>query len=225
MAHPAPLPALLVAALLALAGAAPDSRAGATVDLLFVAVDSAPIAPTSELAASAGQTLTMGVFLRSDERIGVATFSLRYDLDGGDELDVARATQWRGVATSARGFFMNGHPLDPVTPSFVGSFSGFGLAFPFDSSLPPSGGAFAGGYQMGTVVWTVKAGVESDGADVVSGLLQSDEGIGAADYVDISSSVAFRSASVDVVPEPATAALLGLGLAGLAALDRRRGAR
>ena len=223
MAHPAPLRALF-ATLLALV-AAPDARAGATVDLLCVAVDATPIPPTAAIAAAPGQTLTLGVFLRNDERIRVATFSLRYDLDGGDELDVARATQWRGVATSASGFFMNGHPLHPVTASFVGSFSGFGLAFPFDSSLPPAAGAFAGGYQMGTVVWTVNAGVASDGADIVSGLSLSDEVIVAADSVDISSSVAFGSASVDVVPEPATAALLGLGLAGLAALDRRHGAR
>jgi len=220
MARPSRRAARIGCVLLALATAARDARAGATVDLLFLAVDGAPIAPTPALAASAGQTLTLGVFLRNDQPIGIATFSLRYDLDGDDELAVARATQWHGLVTSSAGSFVNGHPLHPTTPSFVGSFSGF--SHPFGASLPPASGAFAGGYQMGTVIWTVNAGVNGDGADVVSGLLLSDEVIGDADFADIAAQVEFRSASVDAVPEPATAVLVGFGLA---ALDRRRRSR
>ena len=87
-----------------------------------------------------------------------------------------------------------------------------------------AGGAFAGGYQMGTVVWKVKAGVSTDSVDILSGVLnQALDAFGDSAFNDISNLVLGNPASVNVAaPEPGTAALLGLGLLGLGLASRRR---
>ena len=78
-------------------------------------------------------------------------------------------------------------------------------------------------YQIGTVLWSVNAGVNDDGADLLSGLFNvGGDAIGGAGFVDISDQALFHSATVNVVPEPGTAGLLGFGLIGLVALSRRR---
>jgi hypothetical protein len=99
----------------------------------------------------------------------------------------------------------------------VGPFSG---SAPLGSSLPIAAGVFAGGYQMGTVVWKV-TDAQTDGADVLSGLF--DCGICAFADADLNvlPNIEFNAATVNV-PEPGTALLLGLAFAGLALGLRRR---
>ena len=210
------------AASLVLALLAGDARAGATVDLLFVGINGLAIAATDTVNASAGDVLEMAVVMRNDEPLTAASYSLNYDLDGDNELDVLGAFLWRGVALNKSGTmgFVPISPLSPVTATFVGSFQGFSnfvLA-----PLPPAGGAFAGGYQMGTVFWGVNAGVNNDGADILSGLFKvAIDAFGDAFFNEIDSLVAFHGATANLIPEPGTAALLGLGLATLARGSRR----
>jgi hypothetical protein len=215
---------ILVGALLAR-----DSHAGATVDLLFVGRNGGAIAPTDSVFALPGDTLTMVVLLHNDEALTAAWFSLNYDVDGDDELDVVSAFQWRGLAIHKSGtdFFAPGFStVEPFrsTATFVGSFQGITRNFWGPRTLPPSGGAFAGGYQMGTVVWKVNPGVNDDGADVVSGLFNFGyDFFRGAEFGDVG--VDFNPATV--IPEPGTASLLGLGIVGLVLLwrGRRLGAR
>jgi hypothetical protein len=76
---------------------------------------------------------------------------------------------------------------------------------------------------MGTVVWKVNAGVNSDGADIISGILDVNiDTFADAGFNNISNLVLFRGATVNLVPEPGTGALLGFGLVGLVLAARRR---
>src|SRR5262245_54822564 len=74
---------------------APAERAaaGATVALLFVGRNGARITPTDNVRVGEdvriGDLLTLAIRLRNDIPLTVVVFSLRYDLDGADELDVS----------------------------------------------------------------------------------------------------------------------------------------
>ena len=209
-------------ATLALLGS--DARAGATVDLLFVGRNFNPIAPIDTVSVAPGDFLTMVVLMRNDEPLAIAIFSLNYDLDGDDELDVVSAFQWQGVriATPPPDFFRPLAGLRPNTATFVGSFQGATTNFSPTRRLPPAGGAFAGGYQMGTVIWKVNAGVNTDGADIISGILNAgvdafaDAGLNIMDE-----RVRFNSATVNI-PEPGAGPLLGLGVLCLVLMYRGR---
>jgi len=65
--------------------------------------------------------------------------------------------------------------------------------------------------------------VSTDGADILSGLFNTNiDGVFGAGFNSISNQVLFHGATVNNVPEPVTAVLLGIGLAVLAAAQRRR---
>jgi hypothetical protein len=213
----------IMAGLMGLGGFVRDAQAGATVDLLFVGVNGGPIVGTNTVTVSPGDTLTMAAVMRNDQTLTAAIFSLNYDLDGDNELDVVSAFGWGGVVIFKAGtdFFAPISGLDPSSATHVGSFQGATTNLSLPRVLPIAGGAFAGGYQMGTVTWKVNAGANNDGADIISGILAAGLDVfGDGVFNDISSSVLFRSATVNV-PEPGTAALLGLGFIGLVLMGRR----
>jgi hypothetical protein len=218
-------PRLLALAMIAglVGGGSParDASAGATVDLLFVGVNGAPIAPTDTVTATAGTVLTMAVLLRNDQSLIAATFSLQYDLDGDNELDVVSAFAWQGFG-GVIGPFFQPPPLLPPTPTSIGPFGGL-AGLPAPLPLPPAGGAFAGGYQMGTVVWTLTANVNEDGPDILSGFFNPQEACVDLFGNNCDDQVMLNWARVQVIPEPSAALLLAAGLTALAI--RRRSAR
>jgi len=213
----------MVVGLIGMGGFVRDARAGATVDLLFVGQNGTAIAATNTVTAAIGDTLTMAIMMRNDQTLTVAVYSTRYDLDGDNELDVLSQFQWGGLPINkqASDFFAPVGPFSPTTATFVGSFQGSTTNFALPRVLPAAGGAFAGGYQMGTVTWKVNAGVNNDGADIISGILNKGvDAFGDGGFNSLTA-VLFRSATVNFIPEPGTASLLGLGLVGLVLMGRR----
>jgi hypothetical protein len=214
----------MVAGLVAMGGFVRDARAGATIDLLFVGVNGGAIAPSDTVTVSAGDQLTMAAVMTNDQTLTIAVFSMNYDLDGDNELDVVAQFQWGGVPIAKAGtdFFSPIGAFSPTTATFVGSFQGATTNFGGPRLLPVAGGAFAGGYQMGTVIWKVGAGVNNDGVDIISGLVNFGVDFFAdAQFNDINNELLFHGATVNFVPEPGTASLLGLGLVGLLLVGRR----
>src|SRR5262245_407010 len=143
-----------------------EARAGATVDLLFVGKNGFWFsAPTTTVGALPGDTLTMAVILRNDQPLTAVVFSVAYDLDGDDELDVVTALQWSGVAINkaATDFFQPLAALFPTTATFVGPFQGVTTNLSLPGTIPPGGG-----YKMGTIVWKQNAGVNNDGAYIIA---------------------------------------------------------
>jgi len=210
---------MAVVGLVGLGGFVRDARAGVTVDLLFVGQNGAPIAPTNTVTANVGDTLTMALRLSNDQQLTIAVFSTNYDLDLDNELDVVSQFQWGGVALNkqATDFFAPIGGFSPTTATFVGSFQGATSNFSGPRLLPIT----PGGYQMGTITWHVAAGVNNDGADIISGLLSLTDGIFDAQFNAVTG-LLFRSATVNTpIPEPGTAMLLGLGFVGLVLVGRR----
>jgi hypothetical protein len=209
--------AIVLSGFLACIGFTGSAVAAPSVNLLFTEINSVPIAPTNSVTASPGDTLLMTVNLTTDVPLTIAVYSLNYDLDGDNELDLVSAVQWDGVCIFGCGpglpddvFFAPVGALDPSTATFVGSFQGI------TTQLAPAVAAPAGTYQMGTVTWTVNAGVNTDGVDILSGLFNFGvDTFADAAFNDISNQVQFGSATV---PEPGKDSLLVAGVLGLLGL-------
>jgi uncharacterized repeat protein (TIGR01451 family) len=210
----------LLAGLVGVGGQALDARAGGTIDLLFVGIDGAPIAATNTVTVSPGAVLTMAAVMTTDSFLTVSLFSLNYDTDGDNELELVSVFQWRGVAINQGGtdFYAPVGAMNDATETFVGSFQGATTNFGLPRLLPPSGGAFAGGYQMGTVTWAASGNVNDDGADITSGILNFNVDFfagcpggfacdGSDAFTDIGNLVLFRSATVNFTPGSPTASV------------------
>ena len=79
----------MVAGWVAAGGFAKVASAGVTVDLLFTEVNGGAITPTSSLGSvQAGDTLKMVLVMRNSEGLSGHSFSINYDLDGQNQLDV-----------------------------------------------------------------------------------------------------------------------------------------
>jgi hypothetical protein len=210
----------MVAGLVAMGGWARDARAGATIDLVIVGINGVPTLPGDSVSVDVSDEITMALIMKNDEALTAAIFSLSYDL-GGDTLDVVSAVQWSGLPINKAGtdFFQPLAGLNPISSTFVGAFQGVTTNLSLPRTLPVAGGAFAGGYQMGTVVWHGKV----PGATTITGgiINVALDAFGDAAFNNISNLVAPDSVAVTVIPEPGTASLLGLGLLGLLLVGRR----
>ncbi len=163
----------------------------------------------------------MDVLLKTTEAHAGSFVNVGFDTDSG--LQVARASQWRGVTI----LDMRGRPvleyrngifeIDNARGTIV-EFGGFAVRAP--QRLQP------GIYHIGTIVWDT-ARLRPPSSNAISGFVYPISTIvyrppDSDNWVDITRSVALASGFIDVVPEPATAALMGLGLLGIALGRRRR---
>ena len=104
-------------------------------------------------------------------------------------------------------------PSGPATTGFVYTFEAGTLGNGLLGSFGP--------LKIGEVWFVVQSAVGTDDADVASGFFNVGTD-GAFDNVSAPVAMNFGSAAVDLWgPEPGTAALLGLGLIGLAVAGRR----
>lgn len=179
------------------------------------------------LNVSGSATLTVDVQVDIDSRGLAGLFmNVRFDSDGENELDVVSFTElsWAfvnmmGVTTSDLTQLTAG--INSTQESAVGvegqlyTFEGQSLGVgPANTTL-----TFA------RVVFSTNHGnVSTDGDDIFSGTFYPGETVGCnSPSCVITSSVSFGSVAVNLVPEPGTISLLGLGIGALVLAGGRRG--
>ena len=211
----------MVAGLIGVGGYAKVASAGVTVDLLFVSKNGVGIAPTNAvLGALAGDKYVMNLVMKNDVGLTAHGFSIGYD----PSLTPLGRTNWAGIAMNKGNtlYLPLAAAISNVSPGLIGTWQSTNGASS-NLLLLPAAGAFAGGYTIGTVGWRV---LGPAGADTDIGFLNVGvDGLGGAGFNDITNTALFHGATVNggfVIPEPATAALLGFGLVGLVLVGRSR---
>jgi hypothetical protein len=197
-----------------------------SVELFFTAHNGAPIAHTASLSVAPGDTIALEMIMTTDAQ-GVSAYGVSVDFDSADQ---GRITLDGFGNTLAPGFA--GHFKDPFgpdnslgTPGFVESFNAFA---PLGEPNPLSESAQ---FAIGTLSFMVTAGILDGPAIIAPGLLNvTIDGILSNEFEligdqfvfeDVSAEYTFLGATLQIIPEPSTAMLLGAGLGILSGIRRR----
>ena len=213
-----------VALLACVFGLAQSAMAGVTIDLQFqdVGVPSSltilpgdTAAPGCSFGGYGGGSIATGrcmdVLVKSTWGLIAINTDVTYDSDNG--LGVLLAAEPAQTATTSKA--SKCVPFDGV--SDMGTAVGH-----FDCQVPPPNGppsVAPGTYKIGTIVWDTSgttSGIETlTLTRIIVGAVVN------GNIVDVSHLVVAGSHIINIIPEPATASLLGLGLVGLILAGRR----
>lgn len=221
----------VMAALVCLVGMAKDASATVTFNLVWTQTTGTGITGTDTIGADIGDVLVLEIRMSTDQTLGGHGVSLNFDTDLGNELNLflpQGGTEWAGTTygtTTMAGAYA---PLVPGVgpPGAVESTGAVAGRINTFESVAALGKAFlpTGTYAVGTARFVV-GGSGIDGPDVFVGLFNFgvDDVLNNLNNVIPPSGLVFGNATVNVnvIPEPSTAALLGLGLVGLVLAGRR----
>jgi hypothetical protein len=177
------------------------------VDVVFIATTGAGTVGGASIDAVPGDVLIAELRISADAE-GVSSYgvSLAYDLDLRNELDVLSVSE-----LTPAGFAFSFTPgVVALVEESTANRSGRILTFEAVTlGLGPASQTFA----VGRIELLVGAAVASDGFDLEMGLFNPGvDGLFDNDGDDLAPFAVFGSASVNLVPEPGTALLLGLGV-------------
>jgi len=213
----------LMAAMVCLVGMTRDAGATVTISLVWSGTTGVGVTGGNVIDANPGDVLSLDLVLTHDEATGVSShgISVNFDSDLGDELNLLDAAAWSGLSYMLVMATANYAPLGAgVGPNIESSMVAGGQIGTYESATTATQGIPIGTYVIGTARFLVTANVATDLDDLFTGLFRvGDDGL--FNGAGLPTVNVFGTGAVNLVPEPGTASLLGLGLVGLVLAGRR----
>jgi hypothetical protein len=202
---------------------ASTAQAGAVISLIWRINGTDTIDPMVDMVGGlpflGGTGYVLDVVLSTDVDVTGVFISFNFDTDGENELNFISAGPIE-LGTAKVGMGNSYAPLSQGFASVVESGGSGGALEGFDQATLNTG-LSSGSLTLGSMVFSANTGT-ADTDDIIGVILSNgiDAMLGAAG-ANINGSTTFLGATVTGVPEPTTALLVVLGLAGLGLAGRR----